>query len=480
MVIAVVAGSIGLLLAYGGTRIMAQTAAQQLGLPRPADIRVDWIVFLFALGVSLLASLIFGLSPAVHASRIDVNDALKQAGRGLAGTSNASRYVLVVTQVALSFALAIGAGLLVRSFQALNRVDLGYRTDGMLVMEAHDPAHTLDDYLRASRFFQTGVERVRQIPGVVAAAAAMGVPTGRYGSNGAYVVDGADFRQRITAHAQAIFSLSGPGYFSGMGIPLVRGRDFTAEDGYQRPFVAIVSESLARQSFGGQDPIGHTIMCGLDALEWMTIVGVVADVRQDSPASLPAPTLYMPLLQHPYHANEVQILVRSAVSPLSLAEPVSRTLRALNPDVAMRFTTLDAMRSSSIATPRLRMVLVELFAALAVLLAIAGMYGVMTCITTQRVPEFGVRMALGASGRTIVALVLRRAMQMTAIGIVLGLGLALAAARVLNTLLFGLRATDAITYAVVVLAFTPLVVLAAAIPAWRAARVDPVVALRFE
>jgi putative ABC transport system permease protein len=146
----------------------------------------------------------------------------------------------------------------------------------------------------------------------------------------------------------------------------------------------------------------------------------------------------------------------------------------------MRFTTLDAMRSSSIATPRLRMVLVELFAALAVLLAIAGMYGVMTCITTQRVPEFGVRMALGASGRTIVALVLRRAMQMTAIGIVLGLGLALAAARVLNTLLFGLRATDAITYAVVVLAFTPLVVLAAAIPAWRAARVDPVVALRFE
>jgi predicted permease len=308
----------------------------------------------------------------------------------------------------------------------------------------------------------------------------MGVPTGQYGSNGGYVVDGQDFRQHLGNLAQATFSLAGPGYFSTMGIPLRRGRDFNPADSYDHQFVAIISESLARQSFPGQDPIGHTIMCGLDSPKWMTVVGVVADVRQESPASLPGPTLYMPLLQHPYHGNEVQVVMRAAVSPTSLIGPVRARMRALNPEIATRFTTMEAMVSSSIATPRLRMMLVGLFAGLALLLALAGMYGVMSYVTTQRIPEFGVRMALGASPRNVVALVLGRAAQLVVLGVAVGLALAFSGARVMNSMLFGLKATDAITYAGVLLALTPIVVVAAAIPAWRAACADPVAALRNE
>jgi putative ABC transport system permease protein len=479
-VIALAGGALGLLLAYVGTRVLTQATAQQVGVPRIGDIDVNWTVFAFAIGVSLLASVLFGLSPAWQAAKVDVNDALKQAGRGLAGSSGHVGHALVVVQVALSFALAIGAGLLFRSFLALNGVDLGYRTQGMLVMYTHEPAHTLNDYLKAGRFLAEAVEQVKRLPGVTAAAAAMGVPTGDYGSNGGYVVDGQDFRAHLGNLAQATFSLTGPGYFSTMGIPLVRGRDFTAGDGYDRPSVAIVSESLARQSFPGQDPIGHTIMCGLESPKWMTVVGVVADVRQDSPAASPGPALYMPLLQNPFHANEVQVVMRTALSPVSLIDPVRSRMRSLNSETATRFTTMDAMVSNSIATPRFRMTLVGVFAGLALLLAMAGMYGVMSYVTTQRIAEFGVRMALGASPRHVVALVLGRAALMAALGVAIGLAIAFSAARVMNTMLFGLKATDAITYAGVLLAVTPVVVLAAAIPAWRASRADPVVALRSE
>jgi predicted permease len=479
-VIALAGGTMGLLLALAGTRALTQVAAQQVGLPRVADVQVDWIVCAFAMTASLAASLLFGTSPAWQAAQVDLNEALKQAGRGLAGSSTRMRDALVVAQVALSFALAVGAGLLFRSFLALNAVDLGFRTQGILVMYAHAPAHTLDEYLQAGRLLERAVEQVRQIPGVASAAAAMGVPTGQYGSNGAYGIDGQDFRQRRSASAQAIFSLSSPGYFSSMGIPLVRGRDFSPADTYDSAFVAVVSESLARQSFPGRDPIGHTIVCGLDSPKWMTIVGVVADVRQDSPASSPGATLYMPLLQHPFHGNEVQVVVRTATSPASLIEPARATMYSLDPEIATRFTTLDAMVSNSIATPRLRLLLAGLFAGLALLLAAAGMYGVMSYVTTQRIAEFGVRMALGAAPSNVVALVLGRATQLASLGVALGLAIAFSAARVLNSMLFGLTGTDAATYAGVLLAVTPIVVLAAAVPAWRAAHADPVVALRAE
>ena len=478
--LALVGGSLGLLVAWLGTRAFTWTAAPHTALPRMDEIHVNWHVFAFALAVSLAASALFGISPALHAARADVNDALKSSGRGVAGSSNRLRNALVVFQVALSFALTVSAGLMFRSFLALNAVDLGFRTDGLLVMQAHHPARTLDDHIKAARFFDRSADQLREIPGVASSAAAMGVPTGQYGSNGGYAIDGQDFRQLGLSRPQANFTLATGGYFASLGIPLVGGRDFNSSDSYDRPFVAIVSESLARLSFPGQDPIGHTIMCGLDSLKWMTIVGVVADVRQDSPASSFGPTLYMPLLQHPFHANEVQLVMRSSVPPTALVEPARAKMRALNADVATRFETMGAMVSDSIATPRLRATLVGLFAGLALLVSMAGVYGVISYVAAQRIPEFGVRMALGASPRNVMGLVLGRASAMTAMGALVGLALALAAARVLNTMLFGVEATDAATYVAVFLGVTPIVVLAAALPAWRAAHADPLAALRNE
>lgn len=478
-ILALAGGILGMLLAFLGTRILAQATAEQVGLPRLTDIQVNWTVFAFAIGVSLVSSLIFGMSPAFQAAKVNLSDELKQAGRGFAGSSNGLRNALVVAQVALSFALAIGAGLLFRSFLTLNTVDLGYRTQGMLVMYAHDPAHTLGEYVQAGQTIQGAVEEMRQVPGVTAAAAAMGLPTGEYGSNGGYVIDGQDF-MHFTQMAQADFSLASPGYFTTMDIPFLRGRDFTTNDNYDHQFVAIISESLARQSFPGKDPIGHEIECGLDEPKWMTIVGVVADVRQDSPASSPGPTIYMPLQQHPYHANEVELVMRTAISPTALIDPVRNKMRSINPEIATKFTTMEAMVADSIATPRLQMVLAGLFAGLALLLAMAGMYGVMSYVTTQRVPEFGVRMALGASPLKVMTLVLSRAAQMAVLGVGIGLVLAFSATRIMSSMLYGLKATDVLTYASVLLAVTPIVVLAAAIPAWRASRVDPVIALRSE
>lgn len=480
-VVAFIGGVLGLLLAYGGTRAMANLSAKQIGLPRLAEIHVNWAVFAFAIGLSLAASFLFGISPALHASKVDFNEALKAGGRGVAGGSNRLRSSLVVAQIALSFVLAIGAGLLFRSFLVLTSVDLGFRTDGMLVMYAHDPAKTFPDYLAAGRFFENVVAAMRALPGVKSAAAAMGLPTGQYGSNGNYVIDGQKWQPGAYAAPHADFSLGSPGYFATMGIPMLRGRDFNAGDAYDSPYVAIISQSLAQKSFPGQDPIGHTIECGLDAPQkWMTIVGVVADVRQDSPATSPGATLYMPLLQHPYYGNEVQIVMRTAVSPTSLIDSVRSKMLALNPEVPTKFTTMEAMVSDTVATPRLRMLLVGAFALLALLLAGIGMYGVLSYATSQRITEFGVRMALGATPANIVLLVLRGAAALAAIGVAVGLALAAAAGKIISSMLFGLKASDGLTYAVVLLLLTILAVLSAAVPAWRASRVDPLAALRQE
>jgi predicted permease len=285
---------------------------------------------------------------------------------------------------------------------------------------------------------------------------------------------------RDLAHAD--FSLSGPGYFSTMGIPSIRGRDFTEADRYGSEPVVIISEALARQSFPNEDPIGHHLQCGLDAetMQWMTIVGVVGNVRQDSPASPAAPAMYMPLAQHPFRANEVQVAIRTQVDPLTLTEPVKQVVRQMNPDVATKFTTMEAMVVESVADPRFRTTLAMSFAVLALLLAIMGVYAVMSYATAQRIGEFAIRAALGASPGTILRLVLRGAARLALVGVAVGMVLAVGASRVIAAMLVGLTSTDMLTYAMVVALVLPAVLAAAALPALRASRVDPLVALRNE
>jgi putative ABC transport system permease protein len=481
-VLALAGGALGLLLANVGTDLLVRVSSDRVPLPRLNDIHVDRLVLIFATAVSLASSLIFGLIPAWQATRVDLQDALKQGGaRGLlGGRSPQLRNGLVVAQIALSFVLAVGAGLLMRSFVALNNAQLGFRTDGVLVMYAHAPAGTLDEQLGVGRLFERLFGELAGLPGVKSVAGAMGLPTGQYGSNGYYAVEG----KHIFAPGQRLphagFRLASPGYFVTMGIPLLAGREFSSRDRHNSNFVAIISEALARETFPNEDPLGKRVQCGLDSPNWMTIVGVVGDVRQDSPASAPGPELYMPLQQHPYHANELQVVVRTAVEPGSLINAVRQKVRALNPEIAMKFTTLDAMVADSIARPRFRMLLISAFAGLALLLVMAGVYGVMSYVTTQRTSEFGLRSALGAAPRDLVALVLKSAIRLATVGLALGILLSLAAGRAMASMLFGLKPADALTYVAVLCAVTPMVLLATAVPAWRAARIDPLTALREE
>ena len=398
----------------------------------------------------------------------------------LGGRSPRLRNALVVAQIALSFVLAIGAGLLLRSFVALTNVQLGYRTEGILVVYAHAPAGSLGEHLGVGRLFEKIFGQIAELPGVQSVAGAMGLPAGQYGSNGYYAVEGKHVFAPGQRLPHAEFALASPGYFATMGIPLTRGREFTSRDDYDANFVAIISAALARETFPNEDPVGRRIQCGLDSLNWMTIVGVVGDVRQDSPASAPAPELYMPLKQHPFHANELQVVVRAQVEPGSLAGAVRQKIQALNPEIATKFTNMDAMVADSIARPRFRLLLIGAFAGLALLLAMVGVYGVMSFVITQRTSEFGLRMAMGAVPRDLVALVFARASVLALAGLGFGFVLSIAAGRALTSMLFGLNPEDAITYLAVALAFVPVVLLAAAAPAWRAARIDPLAALREE
>jgi putative ABC transport system permease protein len=489
LVLASIACVLGVLIANAVVRLLLPVAIASVPLPRLQEIAIDWRVVAFAIAVSVLTTIACGLMPALRASRVAVADALNRGGRGTLAGRSAVRDGLVVAQVALSCLLAVHAVLFLRSFVRLTDEPLGFERGGVLVIYAHAPARAphsdrsgFDEYLRVGRFFDDVLARLRRVPNVIGAAAVMGLPTGQYDANGAFAIEGRhsfDGDPRVLPTAG--FRLASPRYFATLGVPLVRGREFTDDDVHGRPNVAVVSQTLARQTFGGEDPIGHRIVCGIEKpAKWMTIVGVVGDVRQASPASAPAPEVYMPLRQHPYLANEVQLIVRGRIAPESLVPPVRDIVRGMNPDVAMKFTTLEASVGNSIAAPRFRATLVSAFAAFALALALAGIYAAVSDVTAQRTAEFGLRMAVGARTPDVVGLVLAGAGRLTIVGVVVGVLLSRATSRIVAALLFGVTTTDLTTYVGVFLLAPPLVVAAALIPALRAARVDPLAALRAE
>jgi len=473
-------GVAGILVAFAGVRAVQWLAPENL--PRIGDVRIDWTVLAFGIAVAVVSSVLFGLAPAWQALRNDVQDGLRaSSGRGVVGGRSAHlRNTLVACEIALSFALAVGAGLLVRSFVELNSVSLGYRTENILVTYAHSPANTMPKMLASTRFFEQALGELARLPGARSAAAAMGLPAGRYGSNGSYAIDGVDMGHTLSRLPEAVFTLASEHYFETMGIPLLRGRDFSERDQYDQPFVAIVSESLAKKSFPSQDPIGHQVQCGLDSDKWMTIVGVVGDVRSDGPGQAPGPELYMPFQQHPIMANELEVVVRTSAAAEAMTNAVEQKIRSLNPEIALKTTTMRVVISDSIATPRFRTFLVATFAGVALLLAMAGVYGVMAYLVAQRTSELGLRMALGSSPSGVVGLVLGRAAMLAGIGLAGGMAVALATSRLLSSLLFGVQATDAFGYVSAAAAIAAITLGAAAIPAWRAARIDPAIALQEE
>ena len=477
LMLAFLAGAAGVLIAYGGSR--AFVAVAPADVPRLSSAGIDLRVLAFTLGVTLLASLIFGTVPAWHASRIDLGEALKQGGRaGTAGSATRIRRGLVVAEVAFSVLLLTGSALLVRSFLALNHVALGYRPEKVLVVETSvQTTSGVDSQLRATAIYKRILPEIRTVPGVVAAGAML-VPPGRRGPRGSVWGDflPADMERKAPS---AGFSVIAPGTFGAIGVPLLRGRDFDDRDTYEAPFTVIVNEALGRRAFPGQDPLGRTVYCGLDdSTRPLKIIGVAGDFRQYGPATEPSPEIYLPYEQHLNNATALKLVIRTTMDPQSLAAPLRRKLRTEAPGVPLKFDTLQALLDQNLAAPRFRTLLLAAFAGLAVSLAMAGVYGVLAYAVAQRSSEIGLRMALGARGRDVLGMVVRQGMGLAALGFALGIVGSFAMGRFIAGFLYGVQPNDPLTFAAVA-AFVASATLAATwLPARRAVAIDPLQALR--
>lgn len=478
VLVSLLGGAAGVLIAFPAVRVLVAMAPKTL--PRATEIHLNGWVVGFTLALSATAAVFSSIFPAIRAAKVDPAETLKHdSSRGMIhrGTSML-RNGLVVAEIAATFVLAMGAGLLLHTMMVLMGRDMGFQTSRMLVADADIPAHSLEDARRATQQFDQIFGRLSSVPGVEQASGIMGLPTSEYGSNGYYEVN--DGVPASSQKPYSLFSVASPGYFQTMGIPLKRGRDFSAQDTYESPFVAIVSESLARQSFGDSDPIGKQIRCGLDTDKWMTIIGVVADVRQDSPAQKPGPNLYMAMAQHPYFANQIHLVLRTKLEPLNVMRTVQQQILSVNPLIALRFTTMDAMLNKSIATERFRAVLISAFAGVGLLLAMLGVYGTMAYAVAQRTFEIGIRMAFGAERSTILTSILRSSATLAAFGIAIGIAMSAFLSRLMVALLEGVHPMDPISLvsAAGILVLTAIV--AAFAPGWRATRIDPMLALRAE
>ncbi|HKE21099.1 MAG TPA: ABC transporter permease [Bryobacteraceae bacterium] len=478
LLLALLAGVAGLLLAYIGSKALVALAPADL--PRLAEIGVDRSVLAFTLGISLATSFLFGLVPALYASRLDAMDALKQGGSRsvIGGGLIRLRGLLVVAEVALAVVLLTGAGLLIKSFIALNGVALGFRPESVLVIQATVPWGNAQSHGRQeSQKLRDLISQVAALPGVFAAGATL-TPPGQVGAFGSHFAD--HIPEQLNYQApNTVLSIVAPGTFAALGIALKRGRDFSDGDTFDKPAVAVVNEALVRKSFPGQNPIGRTIFCPFDAAPAMKIIGVVGDVHQFGPAREPLPECYMAYQQHQY-GTTLSIVARTIGNPSALSETVRRMAHKTSPEVPLKFTTMEALVSENVAAPRFRSLLFGLFAGIAVCLAMAGVYGVMAYAVGQRSNEIGLRIALGASTGSLLRLILGQGTILTAAGLALGLSAAVAGTRLLESLLFQVQPNDPLVYLAVSVLLGIVAIVASYVPARRASRIDPLAAMRQE
>lgn len=467
-------------LAVASTLLRGVVALSPADLPRLEEVRIDTTVLLFALGVSLVTTLLFGLIPAIHASRLDLSHMLKQGGsKGVtSGGGPRPRAALVVTEVALSVVLLATAGLLLRSFQVLQDVDLGFTKERVLVAYTQYPASNAEDRQNRTRFYADLVERLRAAPEVTAAAGVAFLPMGReYRSASDYFVQGRPEGQP-GERPQAELNAITPGYFRTLDIPIRAGRDFDRTDTGDRPRVAIVNETLARTAFPGESPLGKQIRRGPPSAPWMEIVGVVADTRWQDPSQPPQPVIYAASYQGV--GGSLSILARSSLDEESLASTLRTLVHEADPTVPVRIETMEELFVEALAYPRFRAQLTGAFAAVAALLAAVGIFSVLAYLVGQRTREIAVRRAVGAQTADVVRLVVGQGMRLVAIGLVLGLAGTLALARLLEGLLYEISPWDVGPYvgALVVLGVAAL--LATLIASIRAATIAPLIALQQE
>ena len=470
LLLAAAGGAAGALLAVWAVRLSSASIIDSL--PRAEEVAVDGRVLGFTLLVSVVTGVVFGVMPALKASNPNLNETLKEGGRRSTSSRSGPRNVLVVAEIALSLVLLTGAGLLIKSFMRLQGVNAGFDPHNLLTMQLTLPKTQYPDTEGQNAFVQQTLRRVETLPGVKSAAATINLPlVGTWGMG--YKVIGHDNAPLQVADNANIT----PGYFRTMGIPLLMGRDFSERDTGGGPKVIIISEALARKHFSGQSPLGQRINAGGER----EIVGVAADVKPRGLELEVKPQIYLPYAQKPTPAPFVTFTVRTESEPLTLAGAVEKEIRNLNKDLPVaNVRAMEQIVAASLEQRRLTMLLLGVFACIAVALASVGIYGVVSYSVSQRTHELGIRVALGARGKDVLALVLGQGVRLAFVGVTLGLVGAFWLTGLLKDLLFGVGATDPLTFVSVAALLVAVALAACYIPARRAAKVDPMVALRYE
>jgi putative ABC transport system permease protein len=479
ILLALVGGLLGLLLAYWGIDLLL--ALSPADVPRLDEIGLHGPVFAWTLLVSLMTGILFGLAPALQASKPDLNEALRESGgRGTGGLKTSRlRSLLVVAEVALALVLLVGAGLMIRSFVELQQTSPGFETKNLLTMNISLPRQKYKERQQSNLFFKQLFERIRTVPGVQAVGGIDPLPLSGNNATTLFVVEGGP-NLAPTDRPEVGERTVTPDYFKAMGIPLVRGRSFTEGDREDTPRALVVNEALARKYWPGEEVIGRRLgFEEADKQVWWEVVGVVGNVKHERLDREPKPEVYFPYQQQP--RNFMSVVVRTSTEPAGMAAAMRSQVLAVDPDQPVfDIKTMDERLSKTVAQSRFIMLLLAIFSALALSLSAVGVYGVMAYTVTQRTHEIGIRMALGAQTGDVLRLVLGQGMKWTLIGVGVGVAAALLLTRVMRSLLYGVTATDPLTFIAVAALLSAVALLACFIPARRALKVDPMVALRYE
>ncbi|HEX5889681.1 MAG TPA: ABC transporter permease [Pyrinomonadaceae bacterium] len=481
VLLSLLGGAVGLLLAVWWSDLLIALGKDDI--PRAVQVGIDMRVLGFTLGVSVLTGVIFGLAPAVHSSKSELVDALKEGGRGTSegARRNKVRNVLVVSELAIAVVLLVGAGLLIQSLWRLQKVNSGLEPQNVLTFNVGLP-EVKYNYAKQSQFFIDLKSRLEATPGVQSASSVLPLPLSGDRFSISFEIEGRPMAPKD--HPSGDFFSTGVGYFRAMGIPIIKGRDFDDRDRYGSTPVVIITETLARQFFPNEDAIGKRIKPGINTIEGDTttmreIIGVVGDVRNRTLDTEPKAAYFVPQTQVPF--DQMAMVVKTAGDPHSLVSAATKQVAAMDQDIPVfAVKTMEEYLSASVAAPRFSTTLLSIFAAVALVLTVVGLYGVMSYSVAQRTNEIGIRLALGAQSRDVLLMIVKQGSLLIVLGLVIGLAGAFALTRLIASLLFGVTAKDPLTFAAVAVLLAAVALLACYVPAWRATKVDPMEALRCE
>jgi putative ABC transport system permease protein len=480
VLLSLLGGAVGLLLAVWWSDLLIALGKEDI--PRALHVGIDLRVLGFTLGVSILTGVIFGLAPAFHSSKRELIDALKEGGRGTSegARRNKVRSALVVSELAIAVVLLVGAGLLIKSLWRLQKVNSGLQPQNVLTFNVGLPEKY--NYEKQARFFIDLKSRLESLPGVQSASSVLPLPLSGDRFVISFEIEGRPMAPKD--HPSGDFFAAGVGYFRAMGIPIIKGRDFDDRDRYGSTPVVIITETLARQFFPNEDPIGKRIKPGINTIEgdkttMREIIGVVGDVRNRSLDTAPKQAYYVPQTQVPF--DQMVMVVKTLDDPHNLISAATKQVSAMDQDIPVfGVKTMEEYLSTSVAAPRFSTTLLTIFAGVALVLTVVGLYGVMSYSVAQRRNEIGIRLALGAQSRDVLLMIVKQGSLLIGLGLVIGLSGAFALTRLIASMLFGVTAKDPLTFTAVGALLAAVALLACYVPAWRATKVDPMEALRYE